>query len=221
MSTYNKREADPGAGEKWNFEYTVFHKRRYIARFFEQDEPDYINTTKKRLSAIQQALELNKSALMHEVLLAGIEKMEDEIREGSKGNIPAVGTDARRTWAIAQKYREISEKRRMIAELEPIYAAEGVEGFRKWCEENGINPEPFLKHFTWLSDDLPNAERYRDFLYQYLGPLPSGAPRHKIREAAEKAGIITDDNEWECMRKLGERMGLQDADSRYGHWKWK
>ena len=160
-------QVEPNDAEKkspvYTYEWTVYHKRRYIAHFFEQEAPDYVNTTKKRLAAIQQALGISRTNVMHEVLQAGLEKLEDEIRKG-RGKIPEPGEKGHKTWVIAQEYKRIWEKRQQVLDLEPIYNERGLEGFIAWCKENDIEYEDFLKYFTWRSPVLPHSERAENWL---------------------------------------------------------
>jgi len=204
----------------YTYEWTVYHKRRYVAHFFEQESPDYVNAIRKRLAAIQQALRASRTNVMHEVLLAGLDKLEKEIEAGEKGEIPGVEDRGHELWAIAQKYKQIWKKRQRIADLEPIYNELGLDEFVKWCEEENIrNYKEFLKHFTWRHKKLPNSQRAENWLLEYLEPFEEGLPREEIFGAARKDGIISESYSEENLRKIGERLGLHLNDPRHGYWK--
>jgi len=203
---------------KWGIEKTFSIQRKYVGHVLHQVTPAAVNRIKRRVSNIQHALSVGKNAAWWEIVLYGLDALEEAIENGKKPNaeMPAHGTPEYRQWTISRETWRVYQEKAALADLEPIYQARGPQGFMDWCESEGIDPEPFLKHYSWQSPAIAQSTRDRDWLRGYLESCGGTADVGEIRTAATEAGMISGQSDWNRLEQNAGRSGLVTKD--YGKW---
>jgi plasmid stabilization system protein ParE len=101
--------------------------------------------------------------------------------------------------------------------LEAILAAKGVEQFKTWANENGIEVDAFLENYRLTIPARPWAEMALDWLNGLLTDNGLEMPTDQIRSQAIAERIIDDSAaDWDKLRQLASRNGLTGG--RHGHW---
>lgn len=202
------------------YEYVVYAKRRYVAKFFISDTPEFVNNVKKRLAIAQYTLKMSTTDFMRYLLISGLELIESLIQKGEKGKIPERGAPEHQDFAVAHKIKEIYGKMATGNQLEFLYEAMGAEQFIEWCKTENVEYEEFMAEFTWMSQTKTQSEKDKDWLKTYLEGS-GDSPCSEIRKFAFESQYVSSETEWNRVEQAGRRMGLHHNDQRRGYWALK
>ena len=153
---------------------------------------------------------LNQCAALFDLLEEGvIAKEEKRLATGEKaGKDIAIGRELKALEAIAAQQRQ----------LEKIYEYKGLDEFVTWCGTNGIDWATFLQEYDLTRQAKPKtkSEQYLNFLDQYMR---SGGQftTDEIHQAAENAGLVCNDSDWQLMRTVASRNGYSVIFGKWQH----
>lgn len=215
---------DIGGGDgdnMYTWEGNIYHKRLYIDHYFIEDSKGFVNHVKRSIAHIRHCLGLSQSQVMLDLLLAGIEKRRQDIRDGKDGTLPEQGTPEWVEYKTLDERLRIMREGRELADLEPIYKSRGPDGFMQWCQEVGIPQDVvdrFLQRYSWFGTEIKQSDADRDWLRNLLegnGEMSTT----EVRQLAESDGIIVNDTDWERLSKTARRLKLNGT--KHGHWQWR
>lgn len=219
MSTEDNAAMDNGTSEKkWTFDFDIYYKRKFLGHFFIQREAEYINNLKKRISNIMYAMEKNKAYIMQEILVAGIQALENEII--NLGKLDGKDPEFIREWESAIELSRCYAKRNMYQTLDSLYDEKGPIEFQVWCEGHGYSREDLENYMEYRFSDksaLSLVDMDRDWLKSFLAGRGE-VPTSEVRKAAEESGIVTSNESWKRLAQVARRMELNNG-CKHGYWK--
>lgn len=175
--------------------------------------PSEVMPIDKQFLEVWAALGCSRTAAINKVFIAGLEAMgQSKALEGKVDQ---------RAWAIHRKWQETMVMETQWSQLEYIYSKLGLDKFREWCDQNGIDHATFLDDYEMRVPDSTSSRS--EAIGQWLDRLLASGEEYKvedIREAAELDGIVRNghaDDDWSLLKYVASKKGYSGG--RRGYWK--
>jgi hypothetical protein len=184
------------------FEYTVYVGRRYAAHFFVRDSDDIVGNIRENIAHIMQKTGQSKSAIMQEILEAGIQTLMEDLDKPKRQVL----------WERENnELLKIYAQRERLRALREICALKGKDSFIAWAQESGYSNTDINQAVGFHGRDISDREWLQVTLLD--GPMKTS----DIKERALKQGIITEDpKDWARLSQAAKRLGY--TGKQYGYW---